>query len=71
MVSPTTLDDTELSPVSGKRYFNITREWREEFIYFLMTGRFHDIQTRVALSQSGRSADFNTPDDSTEEPSAA
>jgi alpha-amylase len=34
--------DIDLSPLPGKRYWSIDREWREEFIYFLMVDRFHD-----------------------------
>ncbi len=34
--------DIDFSPLPGKTYWNCDREWREEFIYFLMVDRFHD-----------------------------
>lgn len=36
MPSPTSIANLDRSPLPGKRYFNIDREWREEFIYFLI-----------------------------------
>lgn len=37
------IDDIDLAPKPGKKYWkNCHREWREEFIYFLMVDRFHD-----------------------------
>ncbi len=40
--------DIDLSPKAGKRYSkNCNREWREEFIYFLLVDRFHDNNKRV------------------------
>ncbi len=41
MTAPTKVTDLDLSPIPGKTYFNIAREWREEFIYFLLVDRFH------------------------------
>ncbi|MDN3670529.1 alpha-amylase family glycosyl hydrolase [Echinicola jeungdonensis] len=39
----TFIKDLDLSPKPGKIYWkNGHREWREEFIYFLMVDRFHD-----------------------------
>jgi glycosidase len=39
--------DIELSPKPGKKYWrNCHREWREEFIYFLLVDRFHDSNRR-------------------------
>src|SRR4030081_3656226 len=38
--------DIDLSPIPGKKYFNSIREWREEFIYFLLVDRFHDNRRR-------------------------
>ena len=35
MADHTSIEDIDLTPVTGKSYFNIDREWREEFIYFL------------------------------------
>src|SRR5438874_453146 len=63
MAAPKSVADLDLSPPPGKTYFNITREWREEFIYFLMVDRFHDDKTRAPVSQAGRSAGFPTPND--------
>ena len=37
------IDDITLDPKPGKKYWkNCHREWREEFIYFLLVDRFHD-----------------------------
>ena len=37
------LDDIERVPKPGNKYWkNCHREWREEFIYFLLVDRFHD-----------------------------
>ena len=56
----TSIKDIDLSPLPGKQYFNTDREWREEFIYFLMVDRFHDDWNRPALSQFGRTNGFPT-----------
>lgn len=53
----------DLTPIPGKQYFSATREWREEFMYFLMVDRFHDGQTRAPVLQPGRSAGIATPND--------
>ena len=42
MPEPRSIRDLDLRPISGKSYWNCHREWREEFIYFLMVDRFHD-----------------------------
>ncbi len=42
MPQPKSLRETDVTPIPGRKYFNIEREWREEFIYFLMVDRFHD-----------------------------
>ena len=63
MASPTSSKKLNLSPLPGKRYFNLDREWREEFIYFLMVDRFHDDTPRSPLPQPGRSRGVATPDD--------
>ena len=52
----------DLSPLPGKTYFTTDREWREEFIYFLMVDRFHDDTARTPKNQAGRSAGIATPD---------
>jgi len=63
MPSPTRVDDIDLSPLPGKTHFNITREWREEFIYFLLVDRFHDDSLRGPVRRSGRSAGISVPSD--------
>jgi len=41
------IDEIDLAPKQGKKYWkNCHREWREEFIYFLLVDRFHDDLTR-------------------------
>jgi len=55
MPDPISLTDLDLTPLPGKRYVNITREWREEFIYFLMVDRFQDATTRPVITGSARS----------------
>ena len=41
------IDEIDLAPKAGKKYWkNCHREWREEFIYFLLVDRFHDDLTR-------------------------
>jgi len=63
MAAPTSLSDIDLSPIPGKKYFSLVREWREEFIYFLMIDRFHDDATRTPVLSAGRSNGISTPDD--------
>ena len=58
----TSIDQIDLKPKPGKSYFNIIREWREEFIYFLMVDRFHDDQPRQPPNQQGRTQGIQTPD---------
>jgi glycosidase len=62
MADPTRLTEIGLSPIPGKTYFSIDREWREEFIYFLMVDRFSDGVDRPVTSGTGRSAGVDTPD---------
>lgn len=55
------ITDLDLSPKPGKKYWkNGTREWREEFIYFLMVDRFHDSKNRVPLKTTGKTKGFGT-----------
>jgi glycosidase len=61
MPDPTSLKDIDLTPVAGKTYFNTEREWREEFIYFLMVDRFQDDGVRPVATGTGRSAGIATP----------
>jgi hypothetical protein len=63
MLPPTSLADLDLSPIPGKTYFDTSREWREEFIYFLMVDRFHDDTNRAPILGPLRSAGIPTPND--------
>jgi hypothetical protein len=54
MPDPVELKDIDLRPATGKTYADITRDWREEFIYFLMLDRFHDSSTRTPNTGSAR-----------------
>src|SRR6266853_1121103 len=63
MAGPTSIQQIDLSPIPGKNYFNLAREWREEFIYFLMVDRFHDSTARAPILQPGRTRGIATPDD--------
>ncbi len=62
MSSPRSVQEIELSPLPGRTYFNITREWREEFIYFLLVDRFHDDASRTPVRQPERSPGVQVPD---------
>jgi glycosidase len=61
MSFPTSIDQIDLTPISGKSYFSASREWREEFIYFLMVDRFHDDSQRAPLKLPGRAPGIQTP----------
>jgi len=61
MPAPTSISDIDLTPITGKTYFNTDREWREEFIYFLMVDRFQDDVVRPVATGSARSAGVATP----------
>jgi glycosidase len=63
MPAPTSVAQLDLTPKAGQKYFNFEREWREEFIYFLMVDRFHDATPRSPVLSSGRSPGVPTPDD--------
>jgi glycosidase len=63
MADPTNLSEIDLTPIPGKTYFNLEREWREEFIYFALIDRFHDDQVRTPVLQPGRSNGISTPND--------
>jgi hypothetical protein len=55
----TSILDFDLSPKIGKVYWkNSHREWREEFIYFLLVDRFHDNQVRKPLENDGKVKDL-------------
>ena len=61
MPDPISIEDIDLKPLPGKRYFSIEREWREEFIYFLMVDRFQDDTPRPTATGSSRSSGIQTP----------
>jgi glycosidase len=46
------IKDIDLAPIPGKKYWSIDREWREEFIYFLMVDRFHDGKERASTTSA-------------------
>jgi hypothetical protein len=54
MVDPISVKALDLTPIPGKRYFNTAREWREEFIYFLLIDRFQDSVVRPIASGPAR-----------------
>jgi hypothetical protein len=61
MADPLSVNDIDLSPPAGKTYINLDREWREEFIYFLLIDRFQDDAVRPVVTGAGRSAGIATP----------
>jgi glycosidase len=63
MPALTSIAQLDLAPIPGKTYVSFDREWREEFIYFLMVDRFHDDTPRQPGVGTGRSAGIQTPDD--------
>ncbi len=54
MAGPTSITEIDLVPIAGKAYWNTVREWREEFIYFLLIDRFHDDRNRAPVPTSAR-----------------
>lgn len=63
MPAPTTVAEIDLRPLPGKTYFSSTREWREDFIYFLLVDRFHDDNVRTPPTGTGRTTGVATPND--------
>jgi 1,4-alpha-glucan branching enzyme len=61
MPDPISIGDLDLAPIPGKTYFNVDREWREEFIYFLLINRFQDGVSRQIATGSARSFGVATP----------
>jgi alpha-amylase len=57
---PTSIKEIDLSPIPGKRYWNCDREWREEFVYFLLVDRFHDDLNRTSVNTPSRSIGSGT-----------
>jgi alpha-amylase len=62
MSEPRSLRDLDLSPKPDKTYWSCDREWREEFIYFLIVDRFHDGRDRRPVGTTARSAGSGTPE---------
>jgi glycosidase len=60
MSSPTSIAQVDLSPLPNKTYYDTPREWREEFIYFLLVDRFHDGKNRTPVTGAGRSVGGGT-----------
>jgi hypothetical protein len=61
MPDPTSVKEIDLTPIPGKKYFDNEREWREEFIYFLMVDRFQDDTPRPIVTHASRSSGITTP----------
>jgi alpha-amylase len=61
MADPVSMNEIDLTPPAGRTYFNLDREWREEFIYFLLIDRFQDDAVRSVVTGAGRSAGIATP----------
>jgi len=56
--------EIDLTPKAQKQYWkNCHREWREEFIYFLMVDRFHDDHDREPEETQIRHHGFGKPDE--------
>ncbi len=62
MSGPRSIRELDLRPLPGKKYWRCDREWREEFIYFLMVDRFHDGRERRPVAGPGRSPGGGRPD---------
>lgn len=58
------INEINLEPKSDKKYWqNCHREWREEFIYFLLIDRFHDSHDRKPLNNTDRQQGFGKADE--------
>ncbi len=57
----TSISQIDLTPLPGKQYFSAEREWREEFVYFLMVDRFQDDANRPIAGGAQRSVGIQTP----------
>lgn len=58
------VSELDVSPKPGKKYWrNGAREWREEFIYFLMVDRFHDSNDRTPCNDSGKTKGFGNEEE--------
>ncbi len=61
---PNSIKDLDLSPKHGKLYWkNCHREWREEFIYFLLVDRFHDNLVRKSKNTKEKHSGFGKGDE--------
>jgi alpha-amylase len=60
VTSPRSISQIDLSPDPGKHYWNCDREWREEFIYFMLVDRFHDDLQRMPATGSARARGSGT-----------
>jgi alpha-amylase len=57
------IHELDLNAKPGKQYWkNGDREWREEFIYFILVDRFHDDKKRTPLSTESKLNGFGTPE---------
>lgn len=61
MGQPRSVREIDLSPLPGKTYWDCGREWREEFIYFLLVDRFHDDEERSPLPGAPGGPGFADP----------
>src|ERR1700712_1206749 len=50
----------DLEVPADRVYFNSEREWREEFVYFLLVDRFDDGGVRAAAATTARSQGSGT-----------
>jgi glycosidase len=60
---PVSISELDLSAKQDKVYWkNANREWREEFIYFLLVDRFHDDRQRSPTLSKDRHTGFGSPE---------
>jgi glycosidase len=58
------IHEIDLTPKSDKKYWTgCLREWREEFIYFLLIDRFHDDHHRQPAASQTRHRGFGTAEE--------
>ncbi len=58
------VNELDLSPKPGKTYWTeCEREWREEFIYFLLVDRFHDNADRKPEESASKRSGFGVGDE--------
>ena len=60
MSEPRSVKELDFKPKPGKKYWSSDREWREEFIYFLMVDRFHDGRQRRPRAGADRARGSGT-----------